>query len=54
VQDLVEVALPEEELESMTRAQRVETMRELAEQHSQLLGMAQNLLQLQARIGRRL
>ena len=54
VQDLVEVALPEEELEAMTRAQRVETMRELAEQHSQLLGMAQNLLQLQARIGRRL
>ena len=54
VQDLVEVALPEEELEAMTRAQRVETMRELAEQHSQLLGMAHNLLQLQARIGRRL
>ena len=54
LQDLIEVVLPEEELEAMTRAQRVETMRELAEQHTQLLGMAQNLLQLQARIGRRL
>ena len=52
LRDLVEVALPEAQLEAMSRVQRVETMQELAEQHARLLGMAQNLLQLQARIGR--
>jgi hypothetical protein len=54
LRDLVEVELPEAQLESMSRVQRVETMQELGEQHARLLGMAQNLHKLQARIGRRL
>ena len=54
LQDLVEVTLPETQLEAMTHAQLLETMQDVTEQHARLLEMAQNMLQLQERVKRRL